>query len=174
MKYILFFCLPIHRLAVRISLPFYILNKIVVIVLAPPQLWDLAPLNGLSLRTEKYDRWLKWTRGTYEMSRHTLAYFVFIQIACHHMMKTVMNQWYLRLCSTDSALRRHDMLSCQDVNNYLTCDSPLQEEEQLRSRLQKSRQCSRSYVWTEPLSGMVFVPAQKVSDIVWIELQSYC
>ena len=29
------------------------------------------------------------------------------------------------VCSTDSALCRHDMLSCQDVNNYLTCDSPL-------------------------------------------------
>ena len=29
------------------------------------------------------------------------------------------------VCSTDSALCRHDMLSCQDVNNYLTCDSVL-------------------------------------------------
>jgi len=34
--------------------------------------------------------------------------------------------------------------------------------------LQKSRRNHRSYVWTEALSGMVFVPAQKLSGIrVW-------
>ena len=33
--------------------------------------------------------------------------------------------------------------------------------------LQKSRQNHRSYVWTEALSGMVFVPAQQLHGIVW-------
>ena len=35
-------------------------------------------------------------------------------------------------------------------------------------RLQKSRQNPRCYVWTEALvSGMIFVPAQKLSSTVW-------
>ena len=31
-----------------------------------------------------------------------------------------------------------------------------------------SHQNHRSYVWTEGLSGMVFVPAQKLSSVVWM------
>ena len=33
--------------------------------------------------------------------------------------------------------------------------------------LRKSLRNHRSYVWTEALSGIIFVPAQKVSGIVW-------
>ena len=33
--------------------------------------------------------------------------------------------------------------------------------------LQKSRQNNRSYVWTEALSSMVLLPAQKLSSVVW-------
>ena len=37
--------------------------------------------------------------------------------------------------------------------------------------LQKQRRNHRSYVWTEALSGMVFVPAQKLSGIIWTPLR---
>ena len=52
---------------------------------------------------------------------------------------------------------------------YPICDAPLSWSA-LRSfaPLQSSRQNHRSYVWTEALSGIIFVPAQKLSGIVWI------
>ena len=47
------------------------------------------------------------------------------------------------------------------MNPYPICDSPLWP-------LQKSRRNHRSYVWTEALSGMVFVPAH-----VWTQPKTF-
>ena len=47
------------------------------------------------------------------------------------------------------------------------CDAPLSRvAKRSFAPLQKSRRNHRSYVWTEALSSMVFVPAQKLSGIV--------
>ena len=54
---ILFFCLLLHRLSVRISLPFYDFLEVIIILIqvykswGPKQLGDPAPVNGLSLWT---------------------------------------------------------------------------------------------------------------------------
>ena len=45
------------------------------------------------------------------------------------------------------------------VNICAICDSTLSWSAQLFFPLQKSRRNHRSYVWTEALSSMVFVPA---------------
>ena len=49
-----FFCLVVHCLAVRISLPFYILYTSCYCTDPGLQLWDPAPFNGLSLWTSCY------------------------------------------------------------------------------------------------------------------------
>ena len=54
------------------------------------------------------------------------------------------------------------------VNTFRICGSPLYWSTQRSfAPLQKSHRNHRSYVWTEALSGMVFVPVQKPSGIVW-------
>ena len=56
---------------------------------------------------------------------------------------------------------------------YVVRRAPVFEQKQIEMgvaqlRSQKSRQNPRSYVWTEALvSGMIFVPARKLSSIVW-------
>ena len=54
------------------------------------------------------------------------------------------------------------------MNTYPICDSPLYRTGRRSfAPLQKSRQTIRSYVWTEALSAMVLLPAQKLSSVVW-------
>ena len=54
------------------------------------------------------------------------------------------------------------------MNTYPICDSPLYRSGRRGfARSQKSRQTIRSYVWTEALSAMVLLPAQKLSSVVW-------
>ena len=63
------------------------------------------------------------------------------------------------------------------MNTYPMCDSPLQRSARRSfAPLQTSRRNHRSYVWTEALPGMVFMPAvQVISGIVWTEPKpGYC
>ena len=54
------------------------------------------------------------------------------------------------------------------MNPYPICDSRLWRSAQRGfTSLHKSRQNHRSYVWTDALSGVVFVPTQKLSDMAW-------
>ena len=54
------------------------------------------------------------------------------------------------------------------MNTYPICDSPLYRSGRRGfAPLQKSRQTIRSYVWTEAVSAMVLLPAQKLSSVVW-------
>ena len=55
------------------------------------------------------------------------------------------------------------------MNTYPICDvTPLYRSGQRSfAPLQKSRQNNRCYVWTEALSAMVLLPAQKLSSVVW-------
>ena len=54
------------------------------------------------------------------------------------------------------------------MNTYPICDSPLYRSGRRGfAPLQKSRQTIRSYVWTEAVSALVLLPAQKLSSVVW-------
>ena len=57
------------------------------------------------------------------------------------------------------------------VNTYPICDFTLEKAWRSIAALQKSRWNHRSYGWKEALSGMVFVPAQKLSGIVWTPIR---
>ena len=58
----------------------------------------------------------------------------------------------------------------QGMNTYPICDCRVESlARRSLAPLQKRRRNHRAYVWTEALSGMVFVPAQKLSGI----LQTY-
>ena len=54
------------------------------------------------------------------------------------------------------------------VNTCPICDLTLEKAWRSIAALQKSRWNHRSYVWTEALSGMVFVPAQKLSSSITV------
>ena len=52
--------------------------------------------------------------------------------------------------------------------HYPICDSPVYRSAQRRfAQSEKSRRNHRSYVWTESLSSMVFLPAEKLCVISW-------
>ena len=58
------------------------------------------------------------------------------------------------------------------MNNYPICGSPLKRSARSRfAPLQKWRRNHRFYMWTEALSSMVFVHAQKLSGIAWTAIQ---
>ena len=59
-----------------------------------------------------------------------------------------------------------------NMNTYPICGSPLKRSARSRfAPLQKSRWNHRFYMWTEALSSMVFVHAQKLSGIAWTAIQ---
>ena len=60
------------------------------------------------------------------------------------------------------------------MNTYTICDSPLQRSARRSlAPSQKSRQNHRPNVWTEALSGVVYVPGQKLCGMV-IVLNTLC
>ena len=60
----------------------------------------------------------------------------------------------------DSFLGRYETLSCMITYSIIMWNS--RSTRRRFSPLQKSRQNHGSYVWTEALSDMVFLPAQKL------------
>ena len=81
----------------------------------------------------------------------------------------VQNHICYRLCSH---VRTRNIIQ-YSMNTYPICDSPLYRDRRGAASRPRALACFRRnhrsymYVWTEALSGMVFVLGQKLSGLVW-------